>query len=244
VSALPTSARLTAVALWGLLPLAGCGASSSRGSGSGGTGGLAGDSGAAGSAGSSGGTGGLAGDSGAAGSAGGGTGGSPADPSPGCTATTPPAGGHDTIDVSGTEREYILSLPPTYDPRHPYPLVIAFHGGQYNAQWLVDGGAPQSGPYYGIQKEANGAAIFVASQALAGSWTNQNGRDIDYVRAMVARFEAQLCVDRSRIFATGFSMGGIMTNTVACSEAPPFRAAAALSGQLPSACSGSHPIAY
>jgi poly(3-hydroxybutyrate) depolymerase len=151
------------------------------------------------------------------------------------------------IDVSGTQREYILTLPANYDPHNPYRLIIAFHGGSYNDDWLVNGDPPQSGPYYGIQSEAKDRAIFVASQALSGSWTNQSGRDIDYVVAMVARFKSQLCVDESRIFATGFSMGGIMTNTVACTQASVFRAVAAMSGRLPttpSTCTPDHPIAY
>ena len=216
--------------------LAACGASSAAtGTGAGGDAvGMAGagGGGSPGAAGGGGGPSGAGGDgSDAAGggvSGGGGAGGGmPTDPSPGCTASTSITGGHATIDVSGTAREYILSLPAGYDPRRPYPLVIAFHGAQYSAQWLVDGGAPQSGPYYGIQSASMGGAIFVASQALSGSWTNQNGRDIDYVRAMVARFQSELCVDRNRIFATGFSMGGIMTNTIACGEASVFRAAAA-----------------
>jgi polyhydroxybutyrate depolymerase len=231
--------------------LAACGASSGATGGAIGMAG-AGGGGGPGAAGGGGGPSGAGGDgsdaagggAGVSGDGGGAGGGMPADPSPGCTASTSTASGHATLDVSGTAREYILSLPAGYDPRRPYPLVIAFHGAQYSAQWLVDGGAPQSGPYYGIQSASMGGAIFVASQALSGSWTNQNGRDIDYVRAMVARFQSELCVDRNRIFATGFSMGGIMTNTVACGEASVFRAAAAMSGQLPTPCAGNHPIAY
>jgi poly(3-hydroxybutyrate) depolymerase len=168
-------------------------------------------------------------------------------PSAGCSATTTPAGGRTMFDVSGTQREYILTLPTNYDPKHPYRLIIAFHGGQYNDDWLVNGDAPQSGPYYGIQSEANNQAIFVASQALSGSWVNTNNQDIDYVVAMVTRFKSQLCVDENRIFATGFSMGGIMTNTVGCTEPNVFRAIAAMSGRLPTTpatCSPSHEIAY
>ena len=67
--------------------------------------------------------GGVAGGSAAAGGSAGGSGsggggaGMPTDPSPGCTtATASPTGGHATIDVSGTAREYILSLPGGYDP--------------------------------------------------------------------------------------------------------------------------------
>ena len=211
--------------------------SSARGgtTGSAGSGGRGGTTGGAG-------TGAAAGTTGSAGSTG--TGGAPAMPSAGCTAASAPASGHYTIDVGGTSREYILTLPANYDPHHPYRLIFAFHGGSYNAQWVVDGGAPQSGPYYGIQSEANNAAILVAPQALSSSWTNQNGRDIDYVVAMVSRFESQLCVDQSRIFATGFSMGGIMTIAVGCGEGAIFRAVAPMSGQINGTCAGTHPIAY
>jgi len=201
-----------------------------------------GSGGASGAAGAGGATTGAGGSTGA-----GGAGASPAKPSAGCAATSAPTAGRTTIDVSGTKREYILTLPANYDAHHPYRLIIAFHGGQYNDDWLVNGDAPQSGPYYGIQSEAKDSAIFVASQALSGSWTNQDGRDIDYVTAMVARFEAQLCVDENRIFATGFSMGGIMTNTVACTQASVFRAVAAMSGRLPTTpatCQPDRPIAY
>jgi len=229
--------------------------------GSAGTGGRGGSAGATGAAGTPG-SGGRAGGGGAgksgsggatggapAGSGGGGVGGSgaAAKPSAGCSATTAPTPGRTTIDVSGTQREYILTLPANYDPKHPYRLIVAFHGGQYNDDWLVNGDPPQSGPYYGIQSEAKDAAIFVASQALSGSWTNQDGRDIDYVTAMVTRFKSQLCIDENRIFATGFSMGGIMTNTVACTQASLFRAVAAMSGRLPTTpatCQPDHPIAY
>ncbi|HVY36591.1 MAG TPA: prolyl oligopeptidase family serine peptidase, partial [Polyangia bacterium] len=166
-------------------------------------------------------------------------------PSSGCTAAgAAPAGGKGTIDVSGTSREYILTLPAGYDPHHAYPLLFAFHGGQYSDQWVVDGDPPQSGPYYGIQAEAHDRAILVAPQALSGSWTDQGGRDVAYVNAMVARFESQLCVDQSRIFATGFSMGGIMTIAVGCNASAAFRAVAAMSGEIMNGCPDTRPIPY
>jgi poly(3-hydroxybutyrate) depolymerase len=149
-----------------------------------------------------------------------------------------------TIDVSGTTRQYILTLPTGYDPRHAYPLLFAFHGGSYNAQWVVDGTAPQSGPYYGIQAVANDTAILVAPQALSGSWTNQGGRDVAYVDAMLSRFESQLCVDQSRVFATGFSMGAIMTIALGCNDSSKFRAVAAMSGEIMNGCPDTRPLPY
>ena len=149
-----------------------------------------------------------------------------------------------TIDVSGTTRQYILTLPTGYDPHHAYPLLFAFHGGSYNAQWVVDGTAPQSGPYYGIQAVANNTAILVAPQALSGSWTNQGGRDVAYVDAMLSRFESQLCVDQSRIFATGFSMGAIMTIALGCNDSSKFRAIAAMSGEIMNGCPDTRSLPY
>jgi len=165
-------------------------------------------------------------------------------PSSGCSATTAATGGKTTIDVSGTSREYILTLPASYDPHHPYPLIFAFHGGSYNDQWVVDGDPPQSGPYYGIQAEAHDTVILVAPNALSGSWTNQSGRDVAFVSAMVTRFESQLCVDQSRIFATGFSMGAIMTINVGCNISSTFRAIAAMSGEIMTTCPDTKPIPY
>lgn len=166
-------------------------------------------------------------------------------PSPGCTAASPPSSGTFTIDVDGTEREYILRLPDDYDPTHPYPLILAWHGAQYSAEWVDSGGEPQSGPYFGVQSEADGNAIFVAPQALTGSWTNQNGRDLAFADAMVERVEAELCLDESRLFSIGFSMGAIMTIRIGCARADKFRAIAPLSASLPNDCAeGDLPIAY
>jgi polyhydroxybutyrate depolymerase len=221
------------------------GAGGSKGTGgtsaTGGATGVAGATGAAGSGGSKG-TGGATGAGGAKGTAGS-SGGAPV-PSSGCSATTSPAGGMATIDVSGTTRQYILTLPAGYDPRHAYPLLFAFHGGSYDAQWVVNGDAPQSGPYYGIQAEAHDTVILVAPQALSGSWTNQGGRDVAYVDAMLSRFESQLCVDQSRIFATGFSMGAIMTIALGCNDSSKFRAVAAMSGEIMNGCPDTRPLPY
>ncbi|HLK91593.1 MAG TPA: Ricin and poly(3-hydroxybutyrate) depolymerase fusion [Polyangia bacterium] len=184
------------------------------------------------------------------GQAGAGSGGSPtggsggagaARPSAGCGAANPPASGTYLLTVDGAQREYILTLPDGYDGTHPYRLVLAFHGHMYTAASVADGGPPGSGPYYGIQSESSNSTIFVAPQAIGSGWS---ASDLDFVNAMVGQLEAQLCVDEARIFATGFSMGAIMTITIGCGEGDVFRAIAAMSGEISGSCSGNHPIAY
>lgn len=161
-------------------------------------------------------------------------------PSAGC-GKAPLASGRATLEVSGASREYILKVPDGYDPNHPYRLIFGFHGAKYDDDWVADGGAPLTGPYFGIEGEAKGDAIFVAPQAGGGGWGSQ---DLAFVDAMVAKFETQLCVDKKRIFSVGFSMGAIMTLHIACNRSDVFRAVAPMSGQLPSPCPAGNPIAY
>lgn len=207
------------------------------GSNGGSTGGMLG--GGSGAGGSSAGVGGTGGDPGAGGS--GGSGGAMA--STGC-GKAPPASERYTMEVDGTTREYILDVPSDYDPSQPYRLVFGWHP--------LGGSADQvaRGAYYGLEGEADGSAIFVAPEGLPfqGSnlgWANTGGRDIAFLEAMLARFRAELCIDESRIFSTGFSFGGMMSFAVGCAMNGMMRAIAPMAGNIQvSGCeNGSRPVA-
>jgi len=165
-------------------------------------------------------------------------------PSAGCGAGSAESG-RVTLDVAGTSREFILELPREYLATRAYPLVFAWHGLMYSADWVAAGDPPASGPYYGLAAAANQNAIFVAPQALSGGWSNQGGRDIAFVDAMLEHLKTRACVDESRVFSVGFSFGAIMTLNIACERAAHFRAVAPLSGRLPEACpDADQPLAY
>jgi polyhydroxybutyrate depolymerase len=162
-------------------------------------------------------------------------------PSSGCGLENPPASSRYGIDVSGSAREYVIKIPDGYEPNHPYRLVFGWHGAKYDANWVANGEAPLTGPYFGLESEALGSAIFVAPQALSGGWSTN---DLAFADAMVSRFETELCIDKSRIFSVGFSMGAIMTITLGCSRSEVFRGIAPMSGSLPSNCSNGSHVAY
>lgn len=108
-------------------------------------------------------------------------------------------------------------------------------GGSDGALWA----------YYGMQKKSNEGAILVAPQGLNNGWANSGGEDIAFVDAMRNAIEADLCVDTTKRFATGFSYGGSMSFSIACSRAKDFRAVAVISGGQLSGCDGGNdPIAY
>jgi polyhydroxybutyrate depolymerase len=207
--------------------------------------GTAGGSGAGAAAGR-GGAGGSSGSSGSAGASTAGSGGSGGGggvmQSSGCGTTTTLASGRHAIDVGGAMREYILAVPDDYDPNQPYTLIFGWHWRGANAQAIVDN------DYYGLEPLANGSAIFVSPEGLVddgvSGWANPDGRDIEFTVAMVDHFKSELCIDESRVFATGFSYGGMMSFAVGCALGDVFRAIAPFAGSLWSGCEdGTAPIA-
>jgi polyhydroxybutyrate depolymerase len=152
--------------------------------------------------------------------------------------------GDRTIDVDGMERQYILDLPENYDPSTPYRLVFGWHARGGDANGIAEGGF-LGGSYYGLEELANGTAIFVAPNGIDMGWANTGGRDLAFARAMLAFFEANLCIDTTRVFSTGFSYGGMMSNALGCGAADLFRAIAPMSGALYSGCdqAGTEPVA-
>jgi polyhydroxybutyrate depolymerase len=72
---------------------------------------------------------------------------------------------------------------------------------------------------------------------------NLQGDDVEFVRRMIGLLEADLCIDRARLFATGLSNGAFMTSVVACSLADKIAAVAPVAGvRDPAGCEPSRPV--
>ena len=183
-----------------------------------GTGGLA-------TGGTSTGTGGLAtgGTSTGAGGVGSGT------PSSGCSATNVATGAaiDATLTVGGQERTYRLSVPTDYVPAEPLPVVFGLNGV----------GGDGLGAQQAFALETNRRAIFVYPDGLGApgdtGWPNTDGRDVAFFDAMVEFMDEHYCVDAHRIFATGHSYGGYMSNTLGCQRADALRGIAPVAEQDP-----------
>ena len=109
-------------------------------------------------------------------------------------------------------------------------------------------GATES-PFYGLWDLANNSTIFVAPVGLGSGnntgWPNTNVQDVAFTDAILAQLEAGLCIDTTRIFATGFSYGAGMSYALACARPDVFRGVALYSGAELSGCDGgTKPIAF
>lgn len=166
---------------------------------------------------------------------------------PGCGTSPTLTSGTHTIQSSGRSRTFILRIPDNYDNNRPYRLVFGFHWLNGTAVDVATGQTVQRDvwAYYGLLRLSNNSTIFVAPQGLNNGWANAGGEDVTFVDDMLSRIEADLCVDTTQRFATGFSFGGAMSYAVACARPTVFRAVAVLSGARLSGCSGgTTPVPY
>ncbi|MDC0683026.1 alpha/beta hydrolase family esterase [Sorangium atrum] len=100
-------------------------------------------------------------------------------------------------------------------------------------------------PYYGLLELSENSAIFVAPDGLDKGWANTNGRDVAFTDAFLEQVQNDLCIDTTRIFATGFSYGAGMSYAVACARPTVFRGGAVYAAALLSGCQGgTTPVAY
>lgn len=200
------------------------------------------------------GSGGEGGNGGAAGEAAGGSGGSEGPgtdgdegQSAGCGTSRTLMDGRKTIQSGGMNREYILRVPDNYDSNRPYRLVMAYHWLSGNANQVANGGNGGSteDPYYGLWDLADNSTIFVAPEGLDAGWANTGDRDIALTDAILEEIQNDLCIDTTRIFATGFSYGGGMSYALACARPDVFRGVALYAGAQLSGCNGgTTPVAY
>jgi polyhydroxybutyrate depolymerase len=127
-------------------------------------------------------------------------------------------------DFDGLNREYIQYVPSVYDGSEAVPLVIVLHGlGDVMSNMAQVG-------FHQVSDTAN--FIVITPQALVDplssstAWNSGAGAfgftlnadvdDVGFLNAIIDSVSDQYNIDASRIFATGFSMGGFMTNRLAC----------------------------
>ena len=165
----------------------------------------------------------------------------------GCGKAPTLTNGTHTIQSSGKNRSFILSIPDNYDNTRQYRLVFGFHWLGGTAEQVAGGGSDGDVyAHYGLRRLANNSAIFVAPQGINNGWANSGGEDVTFVDDMIRRIDNDLCVDTTQRFALGFSYGGAMSYALACARPTVFRAVAAIAapGAISGCSGGTQPFAY
>lgn len=132
---------------------------------------------------------------------------------------SPPTNGKKTITSSGQARTYIIDVPANYQPNKPYRLFYTSHWIGARSEDVVNQN------YYFLKPLANAAnepAIFVAPQSDGATWQQKDQALFDDI---LNDLKQNLCIDTSRVFATGFSFGGMITYSLSVNHQKDIRAA-------------------
>jgi polyhydroxybutyrate depolymerase len=145
-----------------------------------------------------------------------------------------------TITVNGMDRSFLLTIPDSYSPRTPVPMIVAFHGRTNSNQ--------QVRAYYELDRTAQNYIIAypAAIQAESGrfTWSDPSDpkgwvRDVAFFDALVETISDHYCVDLDHLYTVGHSLGAWMANSVACIRGGIVRASATVGGDSVSmSCAG------
>ncbi len=154
-----------------------------------------------------------------------------------------PARGRDIksrLVFDGVRRDYVLHIPPGYDPARSAPLVIALHGcaGDFSYQIRVSGLSEKSDRQGFLLVCPNGTGRFGRFLLTwnAGSccgWSLARGvDDVGFIDALIDHLGEQLNIDPRRIYATGFSNGAMLAYQLACRLSQRIAAIAPVGGSM------------
>lgn len=161
---------------------------------------------------------------------------------PAVACSRPHPGGQtaETFTFQGMARTYQLYVPRKYTGTENVPVVFDFHGFGSNAvEQMVYG-------KYTPEADRDDFLIVAPDGQVPDNrhfnLTSEKGlqNDVQMVGALLDHIEATLCVDRTRVYATGMSDGGAMTSALACTMSNRFAAFGAVAVII--ACGGTRSV--
>lgn len=141
-----------------------------------------------------------------------------------------------TFQAAGLSRRVRLFVPKNYDGKARLPLVLNLHGSTDNA----DNFAKSSG----MEALADSEGFVVAGlEAVAGMWNTPPEAnlpdDVGYASTSIDEVGKRLCIDRARVYATGFSGGGRTSSQLGCQLPDKIAAIGPVAGvRFPGPCAG------
>lgn len=129
-----------------------------------------------------------------------------------------------SVSVAGKTRTYWRMVPDGYDKDEPHGLVVVLHGAGGSGQTAYE--------KFKLQNQGAGQFVFLYPDALIADngeprWeTEKDADDYAFFDAIVAKAEEDLCIDKDRLFVTGFSLGARFTSMLGCFRGDVIRAIA------------------
>ena len=153
-----------------------------------------------------------------------------------------------TVQGSSGQRSFIMHVPSAYKGDTPVPLLIDYHpiGGSSEGQM-------KDTKYKSLTDKEGVISLYPqgTTKTMGPGWNVgpccSNDDDLEFTREMIKYVREKACIDPQRIYAAGFSMGGGMSNHVACMMSDVFAAVAPAAMDLnrtnSAKCTKARPIA-
>ena len=153
-----------------------------------------------------------------------------------------------SIVYDGINREYVLYIPDSYDGTSSVPLMLNFHGFGGSASDYM-----QEADMRSLAEVDTFILVYPQGSCLDGSshWNpcpiggdnKSTADDVGFVESMISEISSQYNVDMERIYAAGYSNGGMMAYGLANYKSDLIAAVASVSGTMLD-CTGptNHPM--
>lgn len=130
---------------------------------------------------------------------------------------------------NGKTRTGLIYIPPTYNNKNSFSLVFGLHGTAGNGKDFLRSGFNQ------LAEELD--FIMVYPDGFNGDWDIIPGRgtwidDLGYFKVLINELKNRFNIDRTRIYVTGFSLGGYMSYRLAYDLSEEIAAIASASGLM------------
>jgi len=168
-----------------------------------------------------------------------------------CPAKPLAAGDHlQTIQFGGNGREFKLHVPKSLKPGAAAPLVLDFHGyvSDMDQQRAISGFLQKADEQGFVVAHGNGYGALRSWNAggCCGDAASKKLDDVGLAKAIAQQVAGLVCIDPKRVYSTGLSNGGMLSQRLACEAAGTFAAVAPVSGGISlapmSACQPSRPM--
>lgn len=144
------------------------------------------------------------------------------------------------INQDSVNRIARIYIPSAYTGEEPWPLVLNFHGALIDIDGQVAHGMNETAETKGfLVAYPQGMEVKLNNPLLPdrGSGWNIGGglsenEDLAFINSLLDKIEADYNIDPARIYATGFSMGGMMSYYLACSFPDRIAGVASVAGGL------------
>lgn len=140
-------------------------------------------------------------------------------------------------NMAGQLREWVEVIPSDYDASKSYPLILMLHGSNNDGPQMYD-----ISRLWEVAEERKFIVLFPTSlrgKNTYNAWNlyrnkpEDNGNpDPEFLLELIERYKKEYSVDSSRIYISGFSNGGGMTNYMAMNYPEIFAAAMPYSGAM------------